>query len=146
MSRVPSYSVMVLALFLSACGYDSRHEQDEPTANPAQATGTEATSPATTGTAPEPGTEPALEPARPPAPFAAVTGVAECDRFLDRYRKCLTRLPEEMRPGLETALQAWEGSWKAMAANPVGQGNLSGMCTRAADNAWAAVARFNCPR
>lgn len=140
--------VLAVTLLLSACGQDT---SSEPTASPTAAAETneaEAT-PSPSAPAAEPPAAPprgGFGPRRATAPVAAITGVAECDRFLDRYRACLTRLPEEMRPGMETSLQAWEGSWKTMSADPATQGDLAAMCTRTADNAWAAVARFNCAR
>ncbi len=148
MPRRPYLPVLVLTL-LSACGPDNRSAPADPAASPQAAMAEPAASSTTPGIDDPAAATPAADPgrARPtPEPIAAVTGVAECDRFLDRYRRCLARLPEEMRPGIETALQAWEGSWRTMSANPASQGNLAAMCSRTADNAWAAVARFNCPR
>lgn len=144
MPRHHYLTVLALTLSLAACGPEHPREQAGATA-PTPSGSTEPATPATTH--PATTAEPASASASPATrPLAEVTGVAECDRFLDRYRRCLTQVPEEMRPGLETALQAWEGSWKTMAASPTSRGNLAAMCTRTAENAWAAVARFNCPR
>ncbi len=144
MPRHHYLTILALTLCLTACGPETPREQARTPAPPPSG----ATEPATPATAsPATTTEPAAARPSPAArPFAEVTGVVECDRFLERYRQCLARLPEEMRPGMETALQAWEGSWKTMAASPTSGGNLAAMCTRTAENAWAAVARFNCPR
>lgn len=147
-----SFIGMVLALtgLLSACGKDDGNNSASTTATPDGTASESAASPAdadsrpdTPTTAPRPG----FGPRRAEAPvIAEVTGVSECDRFLDRYRSCLQRVPEAMRSGLETALEAWHGTWKTMAASPTMHGELAAMCTRTADNAWAAVAQYNCPR
>ena len=75
----------------------------------------------------------------------AVTGVAECDRFLHDYRQCVSaNVPAASRAAVQTGLDQWSKSWKEMAANPATKESLPQICAQARSATQASAQAYGC--
>lgn len=127
--------VILAVTMLSAC---SREESSGPT--------TQETPPTPDAAAPA---SPENTPAGPRVGFGphratGVTGIAECDAFLKRYEACMAQAPEEVRPGMQTALETWRSSWRTLAATPVTRDTAAQNCRAAADSVRSQLESYGC--
>lgn len=102
-----------------------------------------ATTPAASGSA---SAQPAASTASTPAATStAVTGIAECDDFLNAYRQCVTaNVPAASRAALQSGLDQWSASWKQMADNPATRDALPQVCAQARSATQASVQAYGC--
>ena len=57
---------------------------------------------------------------------AAVTGVAECDEFIQKYEACVnSKVPETARSMVKANLDSMRNAWKQAAATPQGKAGLA---------------------
>lgn len=133
---MPRRAVWVLATVLMGGVFVACKRSDPPRApEPSPAEASDTPSPAAAPPAPE-GDEDAALPG-PDEPWPTV-GIAECDAYLDEYRKCVVdRLDEDRRETLRKALWGVTQSWQAVAA--ADPGSLRGACIEAARAAHAAA-------
>lgn len=150
MNLRPILFTLSASLALAACGSEEALPPETPADEAAADTDAGAAvqpAPATPA-APTAANQPA--PAAPaaggfgPRPAAAAIGVAECDSFLIQYERCMRRVPEEQRGGMQSALQAWRGSWTSMKAMPGSEGTLTQACTTAREEARQQFVAYGC--
>ena len=133
--------IFATALLLTACGDDSTTPEAAPADTAPGQAGTPAPATPETPAAREDGQDPAEgrggfgpHDSADARADAGMTGVAECDTFLSRYEACMTKVPEEARGGMQTAVASWRGTWKSMAASPTTRGQLQAICQSTADS------------
>lgn len=66
---------------------------------------------------------------------AAITGVADCDNFLNAYEQCLVdKVPAASSAQMKLGIDQWKSAWKTMAENSATRDSLPQICaqTRAA--------------
>ena len=71
-------------------------------------------------------------------------GVAECDRFLEKLRACIERVPYSRRQTLQDLARQWTGSWSASAGSFAGRRALKTICTRQRETQAKALGGFGC--
>lgn len=77
------------------------------------------------------GEEPAAT--APPPAKPSVTGVADCDTYLERAEACVAKVPEASRPILEKAINDQKEGFKQLAANPDAKDTLATSCKQLLD-------------
>jgi hypothetical protein len=74
-----------------------------------------------------------------------MTGVAPCDEYLKKVRKCISdRAPDEVRKPLETNLKRTRASWLALAKNPGTRPSLDQTCGLALQAMRAQLQTLSC--
>ena len=126
-----------LPLILASLSILAACQPNEPTPVAAPPT---ATAPSAVSATPTP------EPSTPVAQkTAAVTGVAVCDDYLNKYEACLhDKLPEATRAQFQTSLDAMRSSWVQLAANPQTAAALENACVQAKSSAAVAMQAYGC--
>lgn len=71
-------------------------------------------------------------------------GIATCDEYLDKSRKCVEKMPEAARPQMLESLDQVEDAWVKAAENPDVRGPLGDGCRQALDAARQAYSSFGC--
>jgi hypothetical protein len=80
------------------------------------------------------------------APSAAViTGIAECDAFLNAYEQCLAdKIPAEASAQMQAGMAQWKSAWKTMAENSATRESLPAVCKQTRDAAAPALTAYGC--
>jgi hypothetical protein len=76
---------------------------------------------------------------------SAVTGVPECDEYIQKYEACLTTIAAkapQAEPGLKTAFEAQRNGFKAAASTPQGKAALAGQCKGFIETAKKSTAQW----
>lgn len=80
-----------------------------------------------------------------PATAAAVTGIADCDTFLNAYEQCLIeKIPAESRDQMRVGMDQWKSAWKNMADNAATRDSLPAICKQARDATVPALKAYGC--
>jgi hypothetical protein len=127
----PGTAIACVALLGAAtgagCGGAERAEPEAPASGPSAA----AWAPVPTSRASAP---PEPVPAPPPeAPAPRLTGVPECDDYLQKIRACIERMPPEVQGAMTEAIDHTQASWVQMGQSPGTLGGLGAACTAAND-------------
>jgi hypothetical protein len=75
----------------------------------------------------------------------AVTGVPECDEYIQKYEACLTTIAEknpQIAPGMKTAFEAQRNGFKAATSTPQGKAALAGQCKGFIESAKKSTAQW----
>jgi hypothetical protein len=76
---------------------------------------------------------------------ATITGIADCDSFLNAYEQCLAdKVPAESRAQMQAGIEQWKSAWKQMAENDATRGTLPGICKQARDATVPALKAYGC--
>ena len=76
---------------------------------------------------------------------ATITGIADCDSFLNAYEQCLAdKVPAESRAQMQAGIEQWKSAWKQMAENDATRGTLPGICKQARDATIPALKAYGC--
>ena len=74
-----------------------------------------------------------------------VTGIADCDNFLNAYEQCLSdKIPAESRAQMKTGMDSWKSAWKSMADNPATRDQLPQICKQAREATVPALKAYGC--
>ena len=74
-----------------------------------------------------------------------VTGIPECDDFLNKYESCVNgKVPEAARGAMAKSIQMWKDGWKKLADNPATKKVLADTCKKTAEASKKAMASFKC--
>lgn len=74
---------------------------------------------------------------KPDLPTALITGVAECDEYLNRVDFCLTKpkVPDAMKSAYRQSMEQNRSAWKQAASTQAGKKQLESTCKMALDAA-----------
>jgi hypothetical protein len=93
----------------------------------------------------EPPPEPEPEPEPETAVVAGPTGLAACDEYLTKYRRCIEdHLPESVREQAAEALDASVDAWKIAASTPSARASLEVACQTALEATAEATRAMGC--
>lgn len=91
-----------------------------------------------------PPAEKAADPAASPAPNTDAIGVPECDRFIEKFARCIAeKVPEAGRAGAQTAMEAMVKGFKDAAAGP-SRDQLATTCQASADATKQSMSAMGC--
>jgi hypothetical protein len=142
---------------VAACG-DGTSQPSTPTAAKADAAPTTATPPAdsppvtATPGASKPAANAGPTPAKidtpektdAPLPADGKIGVAECDEYIEKYRKCIMeRMPDKAQGYMNEAIEQSAKAWRDAAAGPSKDG-VAAVCKVALDAAKQATTSLGC--
>jgi hypothetical protein len=153
MKRIAYAALALTTVILSGCG-----DTQPPDAPAAPAAVTAPAAPAApTAPAVEPAAAPAVEPAAVPAAMPAadaksalageLTGIANCDEYLNKYSACLTGVAgqtAETIAAMKVGLDATRAQWKSMSGNPQTAAALETACKAALDTLPQTLAVLGC--
>lgn len=124
----------LICLSVMACS-----KQEEATSEPAAPA--ETTAPTESApVAPTADTAPA-----PATTGEAVTGIPECDDFLNAYQTCLAdKVPEQTRDVMLQGIAQWKQSWKDMVQDETTKAQLPEVCTRAKESTKQVMEMYGC--
>ena len=72
-------------------------------------------------------------------------GVAECDRFLEKYEACLkTKVPEPGRSAMQSSVDSLRNSWITIAVNPETRENLAKDCRQNLEETKKILSAYAC--
>lgn len=140
-----NHRLLLVALALLA-QFGCSKESNTPTAGAPDATPPASSAPAEPSPAePAPASEPAAAAGPAAAGAASVTGVAECDAFLDAYERCISaNVPEASRAAFATGLEQWKSSWKTMAADANTRAAMPQVCEQSKAAAATSLQAYHC--
>jgi hypothetical protein len=69
-----------------------------------------------------------------PGAASDVTGVAECDEYVQKMEACLSKIPPESKASLEAGFKQAREGWKEQATSAAGKEGLKGTCKTALDS------------
>lgn len=76
---------------------------------------------------------------------AAITGIADCDEFLNAYEQCLAdKIPAESRAQMQAGIAQWKSAWKTMAENSATRESLPGVCKQTREASAPALKAYGC--
>jgi hypothetical protein len=142
MKRIAFAALALTTVILSGCG--DTQPPDAPVAP------TAVTAPAV---APAPAVEPTAVPAAMPADEAKnalageLTGIANCDEYLNKYSACLTGVAgqtAETIAAMKIGLDATRAQWKTMSSNPQTAAALETACKASLDSLPQTLAVLGC--
>jgi hypothetical protein len=74
-----------------------------------------------------------------------VTGIADCDEFLNAYEQCLAdKIPAESRAQMQAGIAQWKSAWKTMAENSATRDSLPGVCKQTREATAPALKAYGC--
>lgn len=88
---------------------------------------------------------PSGDAATPVTSVEAVTGIPECDSFLNAYEHCLAdKIPAEAGAQMKSGIEQWKNAWKTMASNDATRAGLPQACQQARDASAPALKAYGC--
>ncbi len=78
------------------------------------------------------------------APSGSLVGVAECDEYLQKMARCITRISAEAQPPMRNAMDESRKAWQENAKTKEGRAALESTCKQALDAAKSAAAAMGC--
>lgn len=77
-------------------------------------------------------------------PTGGLVGVAECDEYLQKMARCITRISAEAQPPMRNAMDESRKAWQENAKTREGRAALENTCKQALDAAKSAAAAMGC--
>jgi hypothetical protein len=71
-------------------------------------------------------------------------GVAACDEFIDKYEKCLGKMPAAAKPAQEEAMKQMRAGYKQAASTPAGKATLEETCKQQLEATKTAMGAYGC--
>ncbi len=76
---------------------------------------------------------------------AAITGVADCDNFLNAYEQCLVdKVPAAASAQMKLGIDQWKNAWKTMAENAATRDTLPQICAQTRAASAPALQAYGC--
>lgn len=74
-----------------------------------------------------------------------ITGIADCDEFLNAYEQCLAdKIPDDARAQMQSGIAQWKSAWKTMADNAATRDALPGVCKQTREASAPALKAYGC--
>jgi hypothetical protein len=138
-------AALCLALLSFGCGGAATNTSNSTANKAANTTVTNTSSTTTTAPANTTANTSANTETSKTATASEVTGVAECDEYIQKYEACLTTIAAkapQAEAGLKTAFEAQRNGFKAAASTPQGKAALSGQCKTFIETAKKSTAQW----
>ncbi|MDZ4812068.1 MAG: hypothetical protein SGI99_05550 [Pseudomonadota bacterium] len=76
---------------------------------------------------------------------ATITGIADCDNFLNAYEQCLAdKVPAAASAQMKLGIDQWKNAWKSMAENSATRDSLPQICAQTRAASAPALQAYGC--